>query len=63
MPDADTALEAEHRGRQLAMVGGALGLFALGALAAALVLEAPPRAEPKAETPPATGAAPQGAAR
>jgi outer membrane lipoprotein SlyB len=51
----DTSPAPAGRNRQLALVGGALGVFALGALATALVLEAPKKTE-TAEAPPAVTA-------
>jgi outer membrane lipoprotein SlyB len=60
-------LTTSGRNRQLALVGGALGLFALGALATALVLEAPKGSAPAAEAPAArqatAPAAPKAAAK
>jgi outer membrane lipoprotein SlyB len=54
-PVSEVAAVPTRRNRQLAMVGGALGLFALGALATALVLDAPKKTE-TAPTPPAVTA-------
>jgi len=51
-----TTQPAPARRQQAMLVGGALGVFALGALATALVLEAPRRVEPAAAPTPAVAA-------
>lgn len=60
---AATSTPNAGRGRVFALVGGALGVFALGALATALVLDAPKKNDPAAEPAPVAAASPKAPAK